>query len=390
MINICAAQSVFKMTPTIEGRALSGAYHAYAEDSEAIYFNPASTWFGYKNDMFLTYSSWIAETSLFSAGYRRKVSSSLAIGMGFTLFTSGDIAGAAAGTGQFGASGLWENDNDVFSYHQYSAAANISYRFRIGRFFFPAGINVKTGSTGYSGASTVLLAADAGLLFPIHNNIDNISALHPVLRAVIPERVSIFAKDIGIELAPRGVLTHQPAETAFGAALGQNILTTRKELYNLRLDLNWNTYDGVLLGMINTFTFTEFFSCKLLGGINPDSGNIKLSGGTVGQIEIKGIDYTLGYVINSLDSLGISHQFSFSINFDFDIITVFGGKKTLDRRSQKILQEANMLIFKGNYREAKLLLTALQKKYRDNKQIIKILSILDGLEKNKDWYLNEM
>lgn len=365
-------QVTIEIHPTVEGRALSGAYYAFATEGEAIYFNPAATWYGFKNEVDLGYSTWIEDTSYFFGGYRYKINAKWAFGLSGLFFSSGTFPGIIRG-----AKGTF-NSSSALSYQQMALFANVSHRFKIKRFYFPAGINLKIGSSASGYFKSKIYALDAGIIIPFRANLDNVPE-----HFYIPEKLSLTLRNVGTEIT---TYSTDPTKLDFIVAVGFYLIKTPSKVYNLSVDLDYSVQNGIGVGFINDIQIQKNMSVKFLTGAGLDSYSYKFSAGTTFHVAYKSFDYTVGYVLNRIDTLGITQAFSGSINFDLDLFSLWiNRKKLLPRRPKNILKEVNELIFIGDYCEAILLLQELERKYGDSKEITFVLKRLIEFESSKKY-----
>lgn len=424
------AQALLDMDPFPKGHALSGARNVYARDAEALRYNPAASFFGYKNDIVLNYLSWIDDSSLSSASYALKPHPDWGFSALFMFFTSGEIQrnsfSSDAGLVQ-DDEGYWVLDpNDSYRFNQFLLGLNASYLLKLGNFFMPVGVNLKGSVSLFDGDNLIYGGADVGVLLPVHINSFLPLDTYYIRKAksaernyegaekgekeqaakllekakrmrrrrmlsllLIPEQISIQAANIGSEFDPKGGLTKDPVDPRFTLGVGYHPVNYL-DLYNLRFEVNYNFEVirgfknlGLNLGIVNSFNFNNTVELQLLSGVELQSAGVILpAAGLFVGLEIKDMRYSLSYSIRKESGLGFSHQFAANAAFG---VKNAGASKKSEKLKFDELNRAIKLIKgeKAEYKEAALILQQLKEEYPDDEQIEKMYNKIIELEKTQ-------
>lgn len=400
---VLGAQSVLYISPYPTGQALAGAFSAYAKDSEAIYYNPAATYYGYKNDLYVTYTAWLAETSLMALSYRYKYDSRLAFGFSFTAFLSGNVSYNPFGTAQpflYDSDGAWvlPTTSSMYSYNEFLTTFNASYLLAIDKFFIPIGANLKLGRLSFDLSADSLtqgsffITADVGAILPVHITF---GIKDEWLKRFIPERVSLTIKDLGGSFDPGGGLASAAADAAIRLGLGFNIWETKflmldlPSYYHTTTEIDLSTDDIFSMGINNELTINRMVSIDAMLGFKANASLVSFAGGFFTSLEFYNIVYRAGYSFALMGSLGMTHQFSFNVDFDFDIIGSIFGKDAKTVEQEKVTQtvtELKRLIQESNYKQAAFILKQLLEKYPENEKLKEIYDRLKEISPDVDLF----
>ncbi|MEK6794453.1 MAG: hypothetical protein AABZ39_06735 [Spirochaetota bacterium] len=379
------AQSILNISPYPVGQAMSGAFSAYAKDSEAMFYNPAATCYGYKNDIYATYTAWLAETSLMAISYRYKVDSKLAFGVSLGAFFSGNIDYSPFGASSpftLDAQGFWVLPQTAqYSYSEVLLTLNASYLITLGDIMMAIGANAKLGGMSFDMRSladnegAMFAALDTGILFPVHVNF----AISDVwLKRIVPEYVAFTFTDLGINFDPSGRLTATGTDMAFRLGLGFNLFAAKfifldlPSRYNLKMEMDISSDDIYSMGAINDFNFNKVITSQLLLGFKANPSGFWFSSGLFVGFDILKVIYSVGYTFTLAGSLGYTHQFSFNADFDFDIVGSIFGKDAKTVQDDKVNQgvaEIVKIIRVGEYKQAIYILKQLLEKYPDDQRL---------------------
>lgn len=394
------AQSILNISPYPFGQALSGAFSAYAKDSEAMYYNPAATCYGYKNDIYATYTSWLADTSLIALSYRYKLDSKLALGLSLGAFFSGNIDYSPFGaTSPFvlDSSGFWVLPQTAqYSYSEVLLTANVSYLLAFGDFMMPIGANVKIGGMSFDmktladNEGAMFFAADFGMLMPVHMNF---AVTDEWMKRFIPEYIALTYTDLGLNFDPSGRLTASGTDMALRLGLGFNlyngkfILLDMPSRYTLKAEIDISSDEIFSMGVINGFSFNKIITADILLGCKANASGFWFSSGLFAGFDIMKVIYSVGYTFTLAGTLGFTHQFSFNADFDFDIVGSIFGKDSQTVEKDKVEQgvaEIIKIIRSGEYKQAVYILKQLLEKYPDNQQLLNMRDRLREINPSVD------
>ncbi|MBN8217223.1 MAG: hypothetical protein J0L75_11325 [Spirochaetes bacterium] len=389
------AQDASTISPFPRGQAMSEAYSVFAEDAEAIFYNPALTVYGMKNNFYLNYTSWIEGTSLLSLAYRNRLARNFAVGFLSTLFVADGIETTAApGTAPFvlNSDGIWVPITGAASFVEFNFAANASYLLPIKGMLFPLGANLKFGKYAFNGEGKTRLTLDLGTLFLIHDSFRLETRIpNSLVRGLIPSRFAFTVRNFGFEAGSVASLATDFNNPDLTVGLGFNHFSTAafhpkdRFSYAVLSEFDLSTRQGFGWGLINRFTLGEIRP-DLQFGVNYNGDTARLSAGVHTAFRIKGMDYYVSYAVRWLAGLSAAHNFAVGVNLDFDLFGPEGKNKAREARFRKALGEAQLLLLEGNYSEALFLIKGLREKYPDSQEIRELYDKVKDFDKKRDTF----
>jgi hypothetical protein len=391
------AQDASTISPFPRGQAMSEAYSVFAEDAEAIFYNPALTVYGMKNNFYLNYTSWIEGTSLLSLAYRNRLARNFAIGFLSTLFIADGIETSAAPTGLspfvLNADGIWVPIlGTSASFVEFNFTANASFLLPIKGLLFPIGANLKFGKYAFNGEGKTRMTLDLGTMFLVHDSLRLETRIpNALVRGLVPSRLAFTFKNLGFEAPNVASLTTDFNMPDFTFGIGFNHFSTAtlhpkdRFSYSALSEFDLSTRQGFGWGLINRFVFGDIRP-DLQFGVNYNGDSARLSMGIHTAFRVKGMDYYVSYSVRWLAGLSAAHNFAVGANFDFDLFGPESKNKARELKFKKALGEAQLLLMEGNYTEALFLIKGLREKYPQSQEIRDLYDKVKDFDRKRDTF----
>lgn len=392
-------QDASTMSPFPRGQAMSEAYGVFAEDAEAIFYNPALTVYGLKNNLYFNYTAWVADTSQLALAYRTRLRPNFSLGFLATLFLADGIESSVPGAPdpfRLNSEGVWVPKLGApLGFADFNATVNASFLLPVGSLLFPLGANLKIGHYDFQGEGKTRLAFDLGALFLIHDSFrveKKVSSA--VLRGMIPTRMAATLKSVGAELAHQNDLATELSVPEFTVGLGFEPFATRAApgapaRYRVLTEMDLSTRQGFALGLIQRFSFGDVRPDLHLGFGLGDSGP-RFSAGVHAAIRIQDVDYAFTYSLRGLGALALVHNMAVSVNLDLDFVSLFqkGSRGAAESRLRKWLGEVQALFVGGHYSEALFAIRNLLEKFPNNPEVRELYEKIKDLNPSRDTFMN--
>jgi hypothetical protein len=265
--------------------ALGEAFTGLANDSTAIFWNPAGITSVNWKEIVATYNSLIQETSVGSLCFAMPLGKTGNIGVGVTYFNSGSLTGRDATGAETG------------SYSTGDTAFSLSYGVELAK-DFSMGVTAKYISEKIDNESGSGIAGDIGGLYGTKFLED------------IPVSIGVSVSNLGGSMGPAG---KSPLPIVARAGVSAKLF---KENLILLAGADVPKDSDITAGVGAEYYVNDMFTLRIgykllrkdLKGIEPLTAGF-------GILHTLNQDFMLDYAISSLGDLGLSHKVSFGVRF---------------------------------------------------------------------------
>lgn len=289
-LHAASGAAFLKIGPSARATSMGGAVSALANDSSAIFYNPAGLSFLSQREVSFTHARWISQMSFNSLSAGFPIRYGQAVGMGFIYLSPGNIERRDINRQ---VSGSFSGSDMALSLN-YARVIHPKWRWRMG-------IGAKLIRQSVDGASALGVLFDFG------------------------QRYSIGRFSLGLSLmnmGPRMRFLEEsfqpPAQLAFG--MGYHIQNVAKISADVRRRLFENKTELALGGEfwpVGLLALRAGYLAKIISAIAKSSldGGLGDLQGLSGGIGFKISSYQLDYAFVPLGLLGNTHRLSLSARF---------------------------------------------------------------------------